>query len=220
MKTRALLLVALIMLALISCSTVGESRLIASHPIEEAPIVVYPIESPVGPVPPVVYSASLDLKVSSVDRAVERAMGLAYENGGYLVSSQSWFQDDEKRTTLVLAVPADRFDVVRNGLLNLGSLVSEQVYGELRSYEDHAWGTFSHITLNLQPRGWSLPSVDLPELRPTRTFIQAWGVFAAIFGFLLDAVIWIVVVMGPFVLMGWGLIKFIGWRKSKVRNQT
>ena len=209
-----LILMMLITFLLAACSTASEPQLIASQTIEEAPIAVYPVEALSGPLPPVVYSASLDLKVNNVDRAVERAMVLAYENGGYLVSSQSWFQDDEKRTTLVLAVPADRFDAIRNGLLNLGSLVSEQVYGELRAYDNHAWETFSHITVKFQPRGWSLPSVDMPELRPARTFVQAWGVFAAIFGFLLDVVIWIVVVVGPFVLMGWGLLKIIIWRKK------
>ena len=115
----------------------------------------------------------------------------------------------------MLAVPAGHFDSVRNGLLSLGSLVSEQVYGELRTYEGGVWETYSHITLNLQPRGWSLPSIGVPELRPVRTFVQAWGVFAGIFGFLMDVVIWILVVAGPFILMGWGLIKFIRWRNKK-----
>jgi hypothetical protein len=214
MKKKILLLMTLIILVLAACSTASEPRMIAAHPAGEVPIAVYPIEPPVGPIPPVVYSASLDLKVGNLDHAVERAMSLAYENGGYLVSSQSWYQEDEKRTTLVLAVPADRFDAMHNGLLNLGSLVSEQVYGELLPYDNRGWETFSHITVNLRPRGWSLPSVDVPDLRPAHTFVQAWQVFTAIFGFLLDVVIWIVVVVGPFVLMGWGLIKLLQWRKK------
>jgi hypothetical protein len=38
-----------------------------------------------------------------------------------------------------------------------------------------------------------------------QTFQRAFGVFVNIFGFLVDIVIWVGVVIGPFLLIGWGI---------------
>jgi hypothetical protein len=154
-----------------------------------------------------VYNAYLTLDVADVDSAAERATQLAYDHGGYLVSSQAWYQDGRKYATLTLAVPVPRFDDLRSALLNLGTLVSETVSGEPKPIRGDDWNTFAHITVQFQP---AAPMISLPKLpdfgwNPGRTFGQAFGVFFSIFTFLVDALIWITVIVGPFVLMGFGL---------------
>ena len=49
-------------------------------------------------------------------------------------------------------------------------------------------------------RGSWRPAVGNPE----RTFASALQVFTTIFGFLVDILIWLLVVVGPFVLLVWG----------------
>jgi hypothetical protein len=165
----------------------------------------------------VVYNAFLDLEVANTDRAAEQATNLAYDHGGYLVSSQSWYQDSRKYTTLTLAVPVAQFESVRQALLGLGKLQHESVSGDLVNACCGAdgWNTFSNITLQLRP---ARPVIALPALpsfgwSPARTFESAFGVFAALFTFLVDVVIWVAVVVGPFVLMGLGLRAL--WRRFR-----
>jgi hypothetical protein len=161
-----------------------------------------------------VYNATLELAVSNVDRVTERAVSLISEYGGYLISSQSWFIQDRKHATLLLAVPAANFDVAKRGLLGLGSLISEKVSGRL--VESRHWQSveYSHITLHLRPKESLWPDLRLPNWRPARTLADAWGVFTAIFGFILDVLIWVIVVIGPFALMGWALSAWIRRRRA------
>jgi hypothetical protein len=156
----------------------------------------------------VVYNAALTLEVADTDAAARRAAQIAYDRGGYLVSSQSWFQNERKYSTLTLAVPVAQFETARRALLDLGRLVSETVSGDLRSTGGgiNEWNTFSHITLQLRPAAvFVLPPIPDSGWSPGRTARQAFAVFASAFTFLLDLLIWVVVVVGPFVLMALGV---------------
>jgi hypothetical protein len=190
-------------LVLTACGSGATPQLIGAHPKQSA--------STTGYAPPahllVVYTSHLTLEVADVSRAAEAATRLAYDHGGYLVSSHTWYQDGRKHTTLTLAVPVPQFDALRNALLGLGTLVGETVSGEPKPIRGDDWRTFSHITLHLQPApsAFSLPKLPVTGWDPARTFERAFGVFAAIFTFLVDIVIWATVVVGPFVLMGLGL---------------
>jgi hypothetical protein len=66
---------------------------------------------------------------------------------------------------------------------------------------------YSQITLQLRPAAlFHLPSPTAPPfLHPVQTFRRAFVVFLSIFGFLLDILIWIVVVAGPFLLIALGM---------------
>lgn len=167
----------------------------------------------------VVYNAHLELEVSDTDWAADRAKQYAYDHGGYLVSSQSWYRDGRRHYTLTLAVPVARFESLRGDLLSLGTLLNESVSGDLEPVGEgeSGWNTYSHITVQLRPAAASisLPPVSTGGWNPARTFGQAFGVFASIFTFLVDAVIWVTVVIGPFVLMGLGIRSLIKrWRKG------
>jgi hypothetical protein len=163
----------------------------------------------------VVYNAYLDLEVADTDRAAQRATDLTYNYGGYLVSSQSWYQDNRKHTTLTLAVPVAQFESTRQALLDLGKLQSESVSGDLVNTccGADSWNIFSNITLQLHPAPptFRLPSLPNIGWSPAHTFESAFGVFAALFTFLVDIVIWAAVVVGPFVLLGVGLRAL--WRR-------
>ena len=119
-------------------------------------------------------------------------------------------------TSLVLAVPVFYFDIVHRAFLGLGDLVSERVSGDLKPPVDGAyeWGIFSHITLHLRPKHPVISFFNLPDWRPMKTFSKALRVAGALFGFLLDILIWIAVVAGPFVLAGWILFKLTRRRKA------
>lgn len=195
---------------------------------EETPrlIAAYPNSNPTGvqPFPPqgvVVYTANLEIQVGNVNRAAVKAINITQEHSGYLASSQSWYQDKELHTSLVLAVPVFYFDKVHRALLGLGDLVSERVSGDLKPPMDGAyeWGIFSHITLHLRPKHPITPAYNLPDWRPVKTFSKALQVAGALFGFLLDILIWIVVVAGPFVLAGWILVKLTRRKKEALTDE-
>jgi hypothetical protein len=189
-----------------ACTGASKPKLLASFP-GSTPIAIYPGQISV------IYNAYIELAVSDVDLAAERSIQKAYEFGGYLESSQSWYVDDRKNTTLLLAVPPYNFDLLRQSLLSLGNLVSENISGEQFPSHEHEQ-QYSRITLHLSPSGFALPKVDVPGWRPLQTLQSAFGVFLSIFGFLLDILIWVVVVAGPFALLGW-----LAWRLMRHARQ-
>jgi hypothetical protein len=210
MTKKLFLLFVLVAAFLSACANADGPEQIAAFPKEE-PIAVYPRM----PENQVVYNATLDLEVSDVERVAERAKEIAFEQQGYLVSAQSWYRDGEKHSTVVLAVPAPRFDRARDDLLRLGTLTGEWISSELVAAGDGGQDTFSQITLYLHPKESGFPEISLPQWRPVRTFHKAWDVFTSIFGFLLDVLIWVAVVVGPFLLIGLGVKKAVHWwRKS------
>ncbi len=192
-------------LALAACSGSATPQLIGSYPKGGESRATYP--------PPpanllVVYNAYLELEVSNVDSAADRATQAAYDRGGYLVSSQAWYQGNRKYITLTLAIPVAQFESTKKALLRLGALITENTSGQPVNTGSGAtdWNTFSNITVQLRstPAAVELPSLPSTGWNPAHTFEQAFGIFAAIFTFLIDAVIWVAVVVGPFVLMGYG----------------
>jgi len=199
---------------LIGCSSKDESpQLVASYPAESQ-IAIYPFTPPNLVV---VYNATLTLEVANLDRTVEAVNSLVYKNRGYIASSQSWFQDDAKYTTLVLAVPAIHFNKVHQALSTFGDLVTDYVSGELRpaEYDASDWQVFSYITLHLHPKAAFFPNPFYPGWRPAQTFTNAWRIFLSIFGFLVDIIIWVAVVVGPFLFIIWLIAKLIQRRKRK-----
>lgn len=210
MKIRFILLLVFVTGFISACSNAGAPEQIAAYPKEE-PIAIYPR----FPESALVYSAIIDLEVSSVERVTERAKEITFEQGGYLVSANSWYRDGEKHTTVVLAVPAHRFDHTRDDLLRLGKLTGEWISSELVSTGRGKLETYSQITVYLHPKESTLPEISLPKWRPLLTFGRAWDVFISIFGFLLDLVIWVTVVLGPFLLIGWGINRLIQWWQKR-----
>ena len=148
-KRIVLLLVAALVLA--GCSAVGKPRMIAT----------FPSGTPLPPAPrpgsqpypaQFVYNASLALRVSSPSRAAERAGELAYQNGGYLAGSHSWVQDGQEVLSVAVAVPVYSYDTLHAALLTLGTLESENIWGEWVSYGADGVPNYSQITVEFRRR--------------------------------------------------------------------
>ncbi len=186
---------------LAACAGMETPQMIASHSFEE-PIAMYPSM-------PITYDATIELGVTNVEKAAKKAVQIASAYEGYLLNSQTWLQEGDKHISLTIIVPANNFESFRVHLLRLGDLRYEHVWSE-----DDSWNGYSEITIHIHPKASSFSSISFPDWRPIRTILNAWEVFVAMFGFLLDIAIWIVVVLGPFVLMGW-LAQKIMRRKPK-----
>jgi hypothetical protein len=168
-------------------------------------IGAYPKTTSAPPPATIVYNTNLTLEVYDPAPTAERAIQIAYDFGGYLVSSEMWSVGDDQYFTLTLAVPAAQFSGAREALLKLGTLINETVTSEWKY--GGQWDEYSTLTVNLRPAQPSLPRPAPINLgwNPVNTFSRAFGVFARLFTFLVDALIWVAVVLGPFVLMGLGL---------------
>jgi hypothetical protein len=196
----------LLVVLLTACSRAGAPEQIATYS-KDRPIAVYPQP----PESTLIYNATLDMEVSNVERAAERAQEIAFEAGGYLISAQSWYRDGEKHSTVVLAAPVYRFYDVRDDLMRLGKLSGEWISSELVSSSSRTQGQFSQITVYFHPSESGLPKISWLNFHPLNTIEKAFGVFVSIFGFLLDILIWVIIVIGPFVLIGLGIKRLIQW---------
>lgn len=194
--------IVLTLLFLSGCAGSATPQLIASYPGGKAPAWQPPQQIPSGQV---IYYGDMRLSVSDVDWAAGRAIDLASQYGGYPASSTSWSQDGREIQYLTLAVPTSNFNALHQELLELGSLESESFSGDLVYTTPGGWTSYSQIRLQLEEKAF--PRVSLPSIRwrPLRTLSNAFDVSLSILGFLTDVLIWIVVVLGPFVLIGWGL---------------
>lgn len=192
-----LTLLVLCCLALSACAAEATPQMIASYPAQGSS-QGYPSASD-----QYVYDAYLELDVRSVDTAIERATDLAAAYGGYLERSQTWSTDGRQHASLTLAVSPSNFQALYDRLAALGTSLSTSTTGQ---WVDVApgWAVYSEITLQLHQKGLDWPTVSVGDWRPLRTLQQALGVTGSIFGFLLDVTIWILVVIGPFVLLAWG----------------
>ncbi len=74
----------------------------------------------------VIKDATLEILVSGVDPVINRITQMAADNGGYVLSSQTWYDADQKHATLRLTVPAARFEPALNELRNVGSKVLQE----------------------------------------------------------------------------------------------
>jgi len=186
-------------LALSACSGGATPQLISSYPRTGT---VAPFAAPAR-----VYNTSLAIEVSDVDWAAQEANRLAASDGGYLVASQSWYQENSRFTALTLSVPADQFNSLRRSLIDLGRLLSEQLTSQPAPWPPYGPPPQSiiYVTFSSAPQQVNLPSLPHLGWSPVDTFVQAFGVFAGIFTVLINVLIWILVVVGPFVLIGLGL---------------
>jgi hypothetical protein len=194
--------------ALAACAAGDTPRLIGAYPPETIESIVT-LVPPAG-APPVVHEGFVSLQVADVYAAAEAASGLADDLGGYRASQHHWFSGDDPHITLTLAVPAPQFESLRAAVLDLGRARDERLTAGPVPLPPGgtAWSVSAHLTVQLDPAPrpqWRLPRLPDFGWRPSRTFASAFAVFAAVFTFLLDVLIWLSVVVGPFVLLGLGL---------------
>jgi hypothetical protein len=198
----------LLVLLLTGCAASAGPVQVASFPLA-TPIAKYPPD-------PILYQTYIEVVVADVDRAAETAAYRATAYNGYLVSSDSWYAGGRKVISLELAVPTYNFENLRQELLGLGQVVNESLSGQPVDPPPYNHPVeYSQITLQLRKSGYFMPPpVQPPTWRPVRTLHKAFSVFLSIFGFLTDILIWVVVVAGPFLLIGLGIGLIIRKRRA------
>jgi hypothetical protein len=153
----------------------------------------------------VVREAYLSMDVRYVDDAEEEIAGLARDQQGYMTGTSSYWADDRKFSSLSLEIPSSRYSDFRDGLDAIGNVTSEQLSTYTVNPPGYGYEEYTRVSINLSPE--ERLHVSLPDWRPLHTLQSAFNVFVDIFGVILDILIWIVVVAGPFVLIGWVLVK-------------
>jgi len=185
--------------------TAGGPRLIAAA--QATPIAVYPTLPAPMLQPVTVYNLTLELEVGDVQAAAAEAIRLNTSYGGTLVTNQSWFEERRSVVFLEFAVPDDQSARLHTALLQLGRTTGENY--ATYAHDCLTCRPFTHISLYLRSANWLLPALPASGWSPERTLRSAWRVSSAIFSFLVDIIIWLVVVAGPFVLIGWGIVVLV-----------
>jgi hypothetical protein len=199
-KCLYLVLFGMLVLSLAACSGASQPQLIASYPSQAEP-QGQPVTHE-----QFVYDAFMEMEVWNPEAAAEHAEERVYDCGGYLVSSQSWTQDGQQHIQLVLAVPAPNYEALHQAVLDLGVLQSEHDSGQwVSSRYGSDWSVYSEITVTFHPKFSDTPVIVSTGWNPVSTLENAWRVFVTIFSFLVDILIWVTVLVGPFILMGLGL---------------
>ncbi len=193
----------LILFAIIlpGCSALSSPRQIASYPLSTP----YP-----RPMTTPAYDTYLELDVPDLEEVMERAARLAYRAGGMVVDACSWQQDGCDRTILVLAVPTGHSEALLRALLDLGTPLRQHTSSRMIGRYVEGASMYAYITIQFRESGGRLPALPPTGFRPLRTLAKAWRVFASITGFLVDILIWIAVVPGPFILSGlvvWRIVR-------------
>jgi hypothetical protein len=73
-----------------------------------------------GSVRMVIKDAEMELLVENTDRAIDQVTQLTADYGGYLISSQSWFDGEFKYAAIHLAVPSQAFETALTNLRHIG----------------------------------------------------------------------------------------------------
>ena len=80
----------------------------------------------------IIKDGSIDLLVADTDRAVDQVTALAQQQGGYVISSNTWIEDGYKYADFRLGVPSGLFEQTMSALRRLGV----QVLNEASSGQD------------------------------------------------------------------------------------
>ena len=184
-------------IVLAACSSSQAPRLIGSYPANPPPVKPQTQST-------IIYRTELELAVTNPQTAARRAIQYTYSHGGYPVDTNTWYSQGQAIITVELAVPSSAYESLHSDLLGLGIFIRESQDSQMiGAYTWDLLNTYSQITLKFSPISNTSSRIHLPDWRPIHTLQNAIAVSMVIFGFLSDILIWIVVVIGPFALIGW-----------------
>ena len=79
----------------------------------------------------VIKDAIMELQVQNTDRAVDDVTNLAVTQGGYIISSRTWFDNDQKYANIKMGIPSANFERTLTFLRALGlKVVNETASGQ------------------------------------------------------------------------------------------
>jgi hypothetical protein len=158
-----------------------------------------------------VYEAEINLHVGDVYRTSEKIARLASQYGGYLVDSQTWFLGEEDHAQLTIKVPSCNFFPLYNAIKKLGEVEFETYIGEPQY--DYSKGIdmdeMSEITIHLSATLSWYNTKPVKGWYPLSTFQNALAVSTSIITFIIDVLIWLLVVLCPFVLIFLGIKRIL-----------
>jgi hypothetical protein len=184
----------------------GSATLIASYPHPSDPA------NPPRPQPTALNNSSrLSIEVDDVSFAASQAIDLAQSYGGWVVDRFCRGEGAEQVSNLILAVPASGAERLRRALAGLGQVIDQTTWSDASGCITCAKTSYIYLELTPRPPAWVAepPASHDQNWSPAWTFQRAWQVTAGIFTFLLDGLIWIAVVAGPFVLIGLGILYLV-----------
>ena len=199
MNTRrfpTIILLSALLALLAACSTspsAGPKPIAVAEFPRVTPIAVYPGR------PGDIAQAGIQLLVDDPGQAAASAISLAARYGGYLAGQSPWQAGYYPVIVLDLVIPQRSFEDFYREALKLGTPTGEVSWtlSEPAGPVDPTRYLLVNLTLRARSTAPLLPGDTGWD--PGRTLRQAWGVFVSIFGFLVDILIWIVVVAGPFI---------------------
>jgi len=194
---------AVLALLLAGCAP-GAATLIASYPRDSAPAY--------RPTPTSLYNSThLSLEVDDVPSAANQAIDLAQRYGGWVIDRSCRGTGMDQIVNLILAVPPSNSARLRRALIGLGRVFDQDAWNETSGCTACSDVSYIYLELNPRPPAWieEPPAPGQDSWNPAWTLRRAWQVTATIFTFLLDVLIWLAVVAGPFVLIGLGILALI-----------
>ena len=182
------------------------------------PAAVQAFATPVPIYPPrfdQLQHAYLEIISSDVELAAARASRLTAEYGGSLLDSSTWVVNGQHTISLEIEVPGSSFEGLYSALRKLGRLSHEDMFYDevIKSRLPYdMW--VARITLRIIPTRSLISPLPNTGWDPSATLQSAFAVFLKIFGFLVDVLIWVLVVAGPFLLIGLG----VWWITRRMRH--
>lgn len=184
-----------------ACSGSSNPILLASSP-RLTPIAAYPSD------PEFRYVGYLELLVWDPEQVSKQALILTGQYHGYLLKSTTGYLNGRESLTLEIEVPSENFTALFQGLSRLGKPLQQfdSVNDSFVPSSPLEYG-YSRIIVHLIKDKAAPPASKPIRWNPGITFWKAWRVSAGIFSFLADILIWLLVVGGPFIAIG-----FILWK--------
>ena len=179
----------------------------SAFPLQPAQVQAF--ATPVPIYPPrfdQIQHAYLEIISSDVDLAAARASRLTAEYGGSLLDSASWEVNGQHTISLEIEVPGSSFERLYSALRKLGRVSREDLF-----YDEVIKSRFPYdmwvarITMTIVPTSSFIRQLPHAGWDPGATLQSAFAVFIKIFGLLVDVLIWVLVVAGPFLLIGLGI---------------
>jgi hypothetical protein len=201
----------LLALLLAGCAP-GSPTLIASYPHPSDPA------NPPRPQPTALNNSSrLSIEVDNVSYATSQAIDLAQSYGGYVVDRDGHGEGTEQVANLILAVPTSGAERLRRALAGLGQVIDQTTWSDRSGCITCTETSYIYLELIPRPPTWveKPPASRDQNWSPAWTLRRAWQVTTGIFTFLLDGLIWIAVVVGPFALIGWGILALVRRARHK-----
>ena len=74
----------------------------------------------------IIKNGEISLLVENADVAIDRVTQTAVDNGGYVLTSNTWFDDIYKSATVTIAVRSDRFEIAMRRLRDISIMVLQE----------------------------------------------------------------------------------------------